>query len=290
MQDAYLRAENNFGVTFTQFEESFSSSFFRCHAGSKESEGQVEKAAVEALERIQAEDLCLAIACSRGMDSAWIAFVKRFDIFLLNVARHFCADKGEARDLSQSVYAELYGIRVTSAGRQSKLNHYSGRGSLKGWLRAVVYRMWVDRHRQNSRLVQPDEDSYFEHLIPPVANAYDVEREQLGHSYRVAIERAIFSSVSSLRDRDKLILVYYYYDDLTLREIASLLDVHEATVSRKLKKIQKQIRVAFERRLLADFHFSRSEVKECLRLAGTAVDVDLHAFLVDAGARGSNGQ
>ena len=61
-------------------------------------------------------------------------------------------DEAEAEDLTQSLFGDLYGVRLEADRRVSKLAHYAGRGSLGGWLRAVVYQAFIDRKRQTARL------------------------------------------------------------------------------------------------------------------------------------------
>src|SRR6185436_6082540 len=112
------------------------------------------------IDEMQAEDLCLIIACERGDESAWNDLVERFTTTVRSAARSASANEDAAEDLAQSIWAELYGLRVRDDGqRASKLAYYSGRGSLAGWLRAVVAQLAVDQHRKQSRLVQTDEDA-----------------------------------------------------------------------------------------------------------------------------------
>ena len=46
-----------------------------------------------------------------------------------------------ARELADSVYADLFGTRVREdGGRISKFDSYMGRGSLEGWVRRIAVR------------------------------------------------------------------------------------------------------------------------------------------------------
>ena len=56
----------------------------------------------------------------------------------------------------------------------------------------------------------------------------------------------------------------YYFDDLKLKEIAAMFGYHEATASRKLVRIQTEIRKAVEKKLRADHGWSETEVKRYL--------------------------
>ena len=105
-----------------------------------------------------------------------------------SAARSASSNEEGAEDLTQSIWAELYGLRVREDGRPAgKLAYYSGRGSLAGWLRAVVAQLAIDQHRKQSRLVQTDEDSDFDRIIQQGQD----ENEWSGHGGSVNPELEI---------------------------------------------------------------------------------------------------
>ena len=124
---------------------------------------------------LNSEDLCLAVACAKGDDAAWENFFKDYRGYLTNIARTMTQDASAAEQLADSTFAELYGLRESDGVRVSKFAFYSGRGSLRGWLRAVVYQLSADSHRQTSRFVQTEEPEDMERL----ANA--IEPQQIEH-------------------------------------------------------------------------------------------------------------
>src|SRR2546430_15124589 len=123
----------------------------------------------EFIDKLQADDLCLIIACEEGHQNAWTDLVERFSATVRSAARSASSNEESADDLAQSIWAELHGLRVREDGRPAgKLAYYSGRGSLAGWLRAVVSQLAVDQHRKQSRLVQTEEDTDFDRLAADV--------------------------------------------------------------------------------------------------------------------------
>src|SRR5438046_4494945 len=112
------------------------------------------------MDGLHADDLCLIVACERGDQQAWSDLVAQFGATVRSAARSASSNEDAAEDLAQSIWAELHGLRVREDGRPSgKLAYYSGRGSLGGWLRAVVGQLAIDQHRKQNKLVQAEEDS-----------------------------------------------------------------------------------------------------------------------------------
>src|SRR5215207_10091407 len=123
------------------------------------------------VDEIRADDLCLIIACEKGDEKAWEHLVANFDSTVKSAARKISANNDDAEDLASSIWAELYGLRQDADGnKKSKLAYYSGRGSLAGWLRAVVSQLAIVEYRKQSRFVQIEENREFENLAEESSN------------------------------------------------------------------------------------------------------------------------
>src|ERR1051326_153278 len=108
---------------------------------------------------LKLEELALARACAAGHDAAWQAFLTRFREKLYDIARGITKEDSSARDLADSLYADLYGTSEKDGRRVSRLNFYMGRGSLEGWLRTVLAQEFVNRYRKTKRLVSLEEQA-----------------------------------------------------------------------------------------------------------------------------------
>ena len=80
-------------------------------------------------------------------------------------------------------------------------------------------------------------------------------------------------------------LAYYYYDELTLKEIGQIFEVHEATVSRWIAKVQKRTRKFVEKGLVRDHNFNRQEVNEAIALAAEEMDISVREYLYESTER-----
>jgi len=203
------------------------------------------------------EDLALACACADGDEGAWDHFVLQHRPLLYRAADALDPGGG-ARDLADSLYGELFGLRERGGERQSLFRYFHGRSSLITWLRAVLSQRHVDRlrsHRREDAL--PEEDSP-QAVVAPVREV-DPDRRR----FVTMIQAALARSVASLPPRDRLRLACYYARELTLAETARVLGEHEATSSRQLTRTRKLIRTEVERALRADERLNEAEIEQC---------------------------
>jgi RNA polymerase sigma-70 factor (ECF subfamily) len=187
------------------------------------------------LQTLRIDELALARGCAAGNNSAWEIFLTRYREKLYQAALRIAREDSAARDLADSLYAELYGTSTRQGERVSKLASFTGRGSLEGWLRTVLAQEFVNRYRRTKRLVSLDEEgedgSQFAAPEPEPVLAADSR-----------LESATNAALAALAAEDRMVLAAYYLDGRTLAEIARMLGVHESTISRKVDKLAKQLR------------------------------------------------
>ncbi len=241
------------------------------------------------IDELQADDLCLIIACERGDEKAWNELVERFKPTVRSAARSASSNEDAAEDLAQSIWAELYGLRTRNDGRPaSKLAYYSGRGSLAGWLRAVVSQLAVDVFRKQSKLVQTEEDADFDRLAqdvnvadgqPAIAGMQNPEESISNRFARTEMQQALNKAVQELNDEDRLLVKLYYFDNLRLKEAGAVLGVHEATASRRLTRIQTDLRKRVSEILVGERGWTKAETERSFAEVGQYLDTDVEALL-----------
>ena len=244
------------------------------------------------IDKLQADDLCLIIACECGDQKAWNDLVERFTVTVRSAARTTSSNEEGAEDLAQSIWAELYGLRVGKDGKPTgKLAYYSGRGSLAGWLRAVVAQLAVDQHRKQSRLVQTEEDSDFDRIIQQGKDesnwsghggAVDPEREVSTKLAGAQMHKALSASIQQLSAEDRLLVKLYYFEGLKLHEAGALLGVHEATASRRLTRIYVDLRERVEGILMAQ-GWTKPETKRAFSEVALHLEADIEPLLASKG-------
>jgi RNA polymerase sigma-70 factor (ECF subfamily) len=241
------------------------------------------------IDEMQADDLCLIIACESGDENAWNDLVERFTATVRSAARSASSNEDAAEDLAQSIWAELYGLRTKKDGKPaSKLAYYSGRGSLAGWLRAVVAQLAVDVFRKQSRLVQTEEDTDLDRLArdanigegQPVLARIPTPEESISNRFaQTDMQQALNRAVQELVAEDRLLVKLYYFDNLRLREAGAVLGVHEATASRRLTRIQTDLRKRVAKILIDERGWTPAETEKSFAEVAQHLDTDLEGLL-----------
>ena len=210
-----------------------------------------------------ARDLELARRCAAGEEQAWERFVLEYRPLLYRAADALDPGGG-ARDLADSLYADLYGMPDAGSERKSLFRYFQGRSSLATWLRAVLSQRYVDRLRAQKRLEPlPDEDQAPPRLEGRASDPVDPDRPR--HVER--LREALLHAVDRLDSRDRLRLGCYYVQELTLAETGRLLKEHEATVSRQLARTRRGLREDVERQLREPPGLNDAQIAECFESA-----------------------
>lgn len=178
------------------------------------------------LERALRQALC-------GESEGFAEIVREYQAMVFSIGRHYLGDRAMAEDLAQEVFLKLYrglgGIKSTA--------------HLKYWLRQVAVNRAIDYGR--AKKIRPDVP--LEEVPEPEADDSSADWF-LWERLRLAL--------TALLEKQRMMLVLRYQEDLTPAEIAKLLNVSENTVKstlqrgledlrRKLAKKLKEARYAF---------------------------------------------
>jgi RNA polymerase sigma-70 factor (ECF subfamily) len=236
-------------------------------AGRQPSAAEVE----QYLESLHLDDLALACACALGNNAAWECFVREYRPVLLRIAsRGQRADR--ARDVADSVYAELYGLDQRDGVRRSLFDYFHGRSTLAGWLKAVVAQRLVDRARAARRFEPLPED---ESSLPGVPGGAAFELDPDRRRFLDLVRHALAEALAGLESRDTLRLSLYYVQAMRLAAIGRVLGESEATASRKLERTRNALRAAVEKRLREVDRLTDAQVDQCFEHARTDPAFDL---------------
>jgi RNA polymerase sigma-70 factor (ECF subfamily) len=213
-------------------------------------------------------ELTLAQACALGREAAWQRFLAQFRAPILQSAIAVSGSATIGHDLADSLYADLFGLKQDDAHRVSPLASYSGRGSLLGWLRTTIAQRHID-HLRRTRRESPLDDLD----LPAAQSAATAPQAEIDR-----LARAISSTLQTLDSEDRFLLSSYFLNRRTLLEIARLLRVHEATISRRLKRLTTDLRKQLLRNLQLG-GLNRRAAEEALAADPRDIDINLRSLL-----------
>lgn len=148
----------------------------------------------------------------------------RFSEVVYNKCYSFVKNREEANDLTQDVFIKLF----------IKLDSFKGSSKFSKWLFAFTYNLFldyihIDIEKEIEKQSIPVEE--YDHLL---IEPSDYNLFQLGVvKLKLALEM--------ITPEDKVLLLLKYQDDLTIIEIATVLNIEESAIKMRLKRAKARI-------------------------------------------------
>jgi RNA polymerase sigma-70 factor (ECF subfamily) len=221
----------------------------------------------------KARDLYLACACSEGDPAALLEFEQSY-----LAAVH---DAVARIDRSVDFIAEVQQIlrERLLVGPDAKIKKYRGSGALAGWVRTAAVRTALNVRRSHKPHVDdPRRSTQLEQLIDP-------EIAMMKERHRTNINAALQRAVARLDAKDRLLLRFYYVDNLTLAKIATLQRMGVSTVFRRLSAATQAVLSGVREELAERLQLSKDSLDSLIREARQEIDLSLSQLL--GGAIGS---
>jgi RNA polymerase sigma-70 factor (ECF subfamily) len=173
------------------------------------------------------EDLYLAASCAAGDERAWDEWLRSYRAFMVGFAARIVSHT-EAQDLVDGVIADLW--------QRRKLARYKGRSSLRTWLGAVVAHAAISVRRGAGERLRSEDP------VPEApAPGRDVDPGVTSEAGRL-LETVLSDAIGLLEVDDRLLLLMYYEQGLTLDAIARVFGGSKSTLSRRLAHARDAIR------------------------------------------------
>lgn len=140
------------------------------------------------------------------------------------------ADENDAADVVQEVYIKVF----TGIGQLQEA------GAFSQWLYTITVNECKQKIRRDRKQILTEEgDSFFERILDsePELDQRMVHRD--ARSY-------LFAVIDFLPEEQKRAVLLYYYEQLTIRQIAEIEEVPEATIKSRLVLARKKLKAAVE--------------------------------------------
>jgi RNA polymerase sigma-70 factor, ECF subfamily len=174
----------------------------------------------------------------RGDSEAFGFLVERYQRRVFSLAYHLVSNREEVEDLAQEIFVKAFlGVKG-----------YDGRSSFATWLSRVTVNHCYDylRRRRTSRVL------YFSQINEEgqrtlEERAESPPQEGINVEDRIAVRDLAAKLLSRAPAEDRVILGLKELEDLSVQEIAEVLDLKESTVKVRLHRARKRMLEDFRR-------------------------------------------
>ncbi len=139
--------------------------------------------------------------------------------------RRLCGSRDDAEDLTQQTFLKAW----------SSLDGFAGRSKFSTWLYRIAHNTYIDWQRRNTGSTQSCPDQWWQECIDqnpgPFANL--AERQ---------LAQRLYEAVGRLDEDKKQVVHLHYYQGLSIRETAKVLDIATSTVKYRLREVFKALR------------------------------------------------
>lgn len=149
------------------------------------------------------------------------------------------------------------------------LNSYSGKSSLKTYLIRCVKNAGINFKRNKGNSLISLEEIVLSDKVPKKDLVVDervlpnLENYLMKSKYEHMIQNALEQTVKELTGKEVLMLMWRYEYNLQLGEMAAMMNIHQANVTRRLDRLQKKIKDNVEYILSYDYDLSQDQIHEC---------------------------
>jgi len=136
--------------------------------------------------------------------------------------RRLCGGRHDAEDLTQQTFLKVW----------SSLDSFKGYSRFSTWLHRIAYNTYIDWQRRNVHGTQGCPDQWWKECVDtnpgPFVNVAERQTAQ-----------RLYEAVDQLDEDRKQVIHLHYYQGLSLKETARVLEIATSTVKYRLREVFK---------------------------------------------------
>lgn len=182
---------------------------------------------------VDSGDAVLVARLAAGDEEALAEVWQRHSSLVFGLARRVTGDTSAAEDVTQEVFVTLW--------RQPE-RFDARRGSLRAFLGVHAQRRAIDAIRRDGRRTERE---HRHHRLHPLAESSPGDAAQ-----NSALSGVVHQAIEKLPAEQRAVVELAYFGGLTLREIATTLEIPEGTAKSRLRLAQAKLQSWLDRTLL----------------------------------------
>lgn len=181
----------------------------------------------------QPKDQYYIDATINGNTGAFANLVNRYKHMVFTLAMKILKNAEEAEDVSQDVFLKAY----------QALPKFKGDSKFSTWIYKIAYYRSLDYLKKQKRTLRTDSmDSDAEYDLPSIENTLDaLEADER--------KKTIKKAVDELSEDNAIVITLYYFEELSLTEIAEIMNIEANTVKVRLFRSRERLAEILKKRL-----------------------------------------
>jgi RNA polymerase sigma-70 factor (ECF subfamily) len=164
-------------------------------------------------ESVMVAEKLLILNLKKGREEAYRQLIEEYGNRLLRTCCLILKDREEAEDIVQETFIKVF----------NKIDSFKGKSSLYTWIYAIALNLSRDRMRMKQDMLELKDEW--------IGND-DVESQVETNIDRELLRKEIFEMNTLYRE----VLVLFYFEELSIKEISNLLNEKEGTIKSKLSR------------------------------------------------------
>jgi RNA polymerase sigma-70 factor (ECF subfamily) len=161
----------------------------------------------------------------QGDTQAFGVLVERYQDFIFTIVLRILKIREEAEEVAQDAFIKAF----------ESLSSFRGESKFSSWLYSIAYRKALDRLRKNKKyaateLLEEVTEGNIESIENALEYLQDKERKQM-----------IQECILQLPEDDAAIVTFYYFEDQSVREIATITGLTQDNIKIKLYRSRKKL-------------------------------------------------
>lgn len=183
-------------------------------------------------ESITDTDEELVVRVQKGDTEAFGTLVERYEEKLLRYGRRFLSRSEDIEDIVQDVFMSAY----------QNIKGFDTRARFSPWIYRIAHNAFVNEFRKHKRtpVVFVDFDTLISHPVYDDPALHEREQKEM----RVMIEKGLGEMEIKYRE----VLILYYLEDMSYKEISDILKVPTGTVGIRIKRAKSLLRKVYDKK------------------------------------------
>lgn len=161
----------------------------------------------------------------QGNSQAFSVLVERYQTFVFTIAVRMLRHREEAEGVAQDSFIKAF----------EALSSYRGEAKFSSWLYAIVYRKALDRIRKNNQSRTLD-------LVEEITESETEDIENALHFLQLQERNDLIKKgIAQLPEQEAAIVTFFYFEELSIKEITEITTLSEDNVKIKLHRSRKKL-------------------------------------------------